>query len=290
MLIHTFDRITINYNDCIIINLMETPNTYFSSNLKFLRNRKKKTQEFVATSLNMTRSTLNNYENGNTAPSLKALIALADYYRISVDSLLRIDLSQLRESQFYELENGVNVFLKGKNIRVLATTVDSQNKENVEMIPLKAKAGYLNGYSDPEYISELPVFKLPFLSQEKKYRVFPIEGDSMLPIPDGAWVTGEYVQDWNQIKNDQLYIILTMNDGLVFKKVRNEIEEFQRLQLISLNPIYEPYSLPDSEILEVWKFVNYISTELPDNIDMIQIGHNLMELRRDIGVIKNRIS
>ncbi len=290
MLIHTFDRITINYNDCIIINLMETPNTYFSSNLKFLRNRKKKTQEFVATSLNMTRSTLNNYENGNTAPSLKALIALADYYRISVDSLLRIDLSQLRESQFYELENGVNVFLKGKNIRVLATTVDSQNKENVEMIPLKAKAGYLNGYSDPEYISELPVFKLPFLSQEKKYRVFPIEGDSMLPIPNGAWVTGEYVQDWNQIKNDQLYVILTMNDGLVFKKVRNEIEEFQRLQLISLNPIYEPYSLPDSEILEVWKFVNYISTELPDNIDMIQIGHNLMELRRDIGVIKNRIS
>ena len=158
------------------------------------------------------------------------------------------------------------------------------------MIPLKAKAGYLNGYSDLEYISELPVFQLPFLSQEKKYRVFPIEGDSMLPIPDGAWVTGEYVQDWNQIKNDQLYVILTMNDGLVFKKVRNEIEEFQRLQLISLNPIYEPYSLPDSEILEVWKFVNYISTELPDNIDMIQIGHNLMELRRDIGVIKNRIS
>lgn len=268
---------------------METPNKYFSSNLKFLRNRKKKTQEFVATSLNMTRSTLNNYENGNTTPSLRALLAIADYYRISVDSLLRIDLSQLRESQFYELENGINVFLKGKNIRVLATTVDSRNKENVEMIPLKAKAGYLNGYSDPEYISELPVFQLPFLSQEKKYRIFPIEGDSMLPIPDGAWVTGEYLQDWNQIKNDQLYIILTMNDGLVFKKVRNEMEEFQRLQLISLNPIYEPYTLPDSEILEVWKFVNFISTELPDNIDMIQIGHNLMELRRDIVEIKNRM-
>jgi len=263
---------------------------FFASNLKFLRKRKNQTQESVASSLGMKRSTLNNYENEITQPTISAMLAFSDYYRIAIDSLLRVDLKQLGESQLYELEHGSDVYVRGKNIRVLATTVDSQNKENVEMIPLKAKAGYLNGYADPEYISELPVFQLPFLSQGKKYRLFPIEGDSMLPIPDGAWVTGEYVQDWYQIKNDQLYVILTKNDGLVFKKVRNEMEEFGRLQLISLNTVFEPYTLPYSEILEVWKFVNFISTEIPDNMDMIQIGHNLMALRREIHEIKTRTS
>jgi hypothetical protein len=67
------------------------------------------------------------------------------------------------------------------------------------MVPEKAKAGYTTGYSDPEFISELPVFQFPLLSKNKKYRTFQISGDSMLPIPEGAWVTGEYVQDWSLI-------------------------------------------------------------------------------------------
>lgn len=262
---------------------------YFASNLKFLRKRKKRTQDDVATVLSMTRSTLNNYENEICSPSIGVLVSLADYFHISVDTFLRIDLSQLDEKQLYELEHGADVFLKGKNIRVLATTVDSHNRENVELVPRKAKAGYLNGYSDPEYISELPVFQLPFLSPEKKYRTFQLEGDSMLPIAHGSWVTGEFVQDWNLIKTDSLYVILTLNDGLVFKQIRNEIEASQRLQLISFNPAYHPYHLPISEILEVWKFVHFISEEVPEPSHLEQIGNSLAEMKKEIMEIKNRM-
>lgn len=262
---------------------------YFASNVKFLRKRKRRTQDLVASVLGISRSTLNNYENGASGPSLDSLMALADYYHISVDSLLRVDLSQLRDSQLYELENGADVYLRGKNIRVLATTVGSDNRENVELIPEKAKAGYLNGYADPEFLANLPVFRLPFLSEEKKYRTFQVSGDSMLPVPDGAWVTGEFVQDWSGLKNDQLCIILTLNDGLVFKQVRNEIAGQQQLRLISLNPAYQPYVLPVLEILEVWKFVHFISSSLPEQTGFDQIGQSLATMKKEIDEIRKKL-
>jgi transcriptional regulator with XRE-family HTH domain len=262
---------------------------YFASNLKFLRKRKRKTQDDVATALSMTRSTLNNYENEICSPSIGVLVAIADYFHISVDTFLRIDLSQLDDKQLYELEHGADVYLRGRSIRILATTVDSRNRENVELVPKKAKAGYLNGYSDPEYISELPVFQLPFLSPEKKYRTFQLEGDSMLPIAHGSWVTGEFVQDWNMIKSGSLYIVLTLNDGLVFKQVKNEIEEHRRLQMISFNPAYDAYYLPVQEILEVWKFVHYISEEVPEQNHLEQIGNSLAEMKKEIAQIRKRM-
>ena len=108
-------------------------------------------------------------------------------------------------------------------MRILATTIDRSNKENIELVSEKAKAGYATGYADPEFIRELPVFALPFLSGQKKYRTFQIMGDSMLPIPGGAWVTGEFVQDWYQIPDGAGSIVVTLDEGIVFKIIQNHI-------------------------------------------------------------------
>lgn len=262
---------------------------YFDSNIKFLRTRKKLTQDQLAVALDVKRSTLNNYENGISGPSVQSLVILSDYFHVAIDTILRVDLARLRESQLYELEHGQDVFLKGSNLRVMATTVDRQNRDNIELVSEKAKAGYTNGFSDPEYISELPVFQLPFLSPEKKYRTFQISGDSMLPIPDGAWITGEFVQDWNEIKTGDLYIVLTLNEGLVFKQLRNELAENGRLHLISLNPAYQPYELAATEIHEIWKFVHYISREVAEpQLTDNQITLQLKILTDEIGALKRK--
>lgn len=263
---------------------------YFDSNIKFLRNRKKLTQDQLAVALDIKRSTLNNYENGISGPSIQSLVLLSDYFHVAIDTLLRVDLARLRESQLYELEHGQDVFLKGSNLRVMATTVDRMNRDNIELVSEKAKAGYTNGFSDPEYISELPVFQLPFLSSERKYRTFQISGDSMLPIPDGAWITGEFVQDWNEIKTGELYVVLTLNEGLVFKQLKNELAERGCFQLISLNKSYEPYELAAIEVREIWKFVHYISREVAEQplIDSFLIQH-LNTLTEEIRDLKRAI-
>ena len=237
---------------------------FFSSNIKLLRKRKRRTQDDLAHILKIKRSTLSGYENEVAAPSIQTLILFSEYFKISIDTLVKVDLMRLSESRLQEVEHGYDTYISGGKLRVLSSTVSSENEENIELVPEKAKAGYKNGYADPEYIKELPTFYLPFLSREKKYRTFQISGDSMFPIPEGAWVTGEFVQDWQEIKSNKAYIILTLDDGIVFKIVQNKILKERKLTLFSLNPMYEPYDLAANEISEIWKFTNYISAELPE--------------------------
>jgi hypothetical protein len=109
----------------------------------------------------------------------------------------------------------------------------------------------------------------------------------MLPIPDGAFVTGEYIEDWTWIRNRQAYILLTLNDGIVFKVVENRVEEERKLILHSLNPAYEPYELHINEIKEVWKFVNFISNEMPGkNYQQGEVSDQISDLRHEIDNIK----
>jgi len=239
---------------------------YFDSNIKLLRKRLKLTQDEVAAQLRMKRSTLSGYENRVAQPGLDVLLHFSDYYRIAIDTLLKVDLSKLSETQLRQLEHGEDVFLRGGNLRVLASTVDAHNQENIELVPLKAQAGYTSGFADPEYIGALQVFQLPFLSGEKKYRTFQLRGDSMLPIPEQAWVTGEYVLDWKTLKTGEACVVLTLDDGIVFKLIENRMEEEGKMVLYSLNPLYEPYEIHVSEIREIWRFVHFISHEIPEPV------------------------
>ena len=263
---------------------------YFTSNIKILRKRKGRTQDEVAIALNLKRSTLSGYENGVAQPGIEILIAFSGYFNMSIDTILKVDMSRLSESQLGELERGYDAYIKGSNLRVLTTTVNSKNAENIELVPERAKAGYTTGYADPEYIGELPVFTLPFLSDKRKYRTFQLKGDSMLPIPDGSWVTGEFLQDWMNIISGNAYIVFTMNDGIVFKVVENNITTAGKLVLYSLNPLYEPYEVNISEVKEVWKFVNYISSELPDPvIPERQLIQTVAGIKHDLERLKNRL-
>lgn len=267
---------------------------YFSSNIKFLRKHRGRTQDDVAFALHMKRSTLSGYENEVAEPSLEALISFSKYFNVAIDTLVKVDLSTISESQLSQLERGYDVHLKGSNLRVLATTVSPDNNENIELVTEKAKAGYATGFADPEYIKVLPTFTMPFLSRDRKYRTFQISGDSMLPIPNGSYVTGEYVLDWTYIRSGLPYIILTQDDGIVFKVVENKIESEGKLVLSSLNPLYRPYELAAADIKEVWKFVHYISTEMPEqqenHLREEELTKTVLELKKQVEEIQLKLN
>jgi transcriptional regulator with XRE-family HTH domain len=228
---------------------------YFSTNIKIMRARRNRTQDIVASELGFSRSTLNSYENGSIKnPTLDALMLFSKYFKVSIDTLVKIDMGKLSQYQLSELERGHDVYVTGSRLRVLATTVDSFNKENIEVVPLRAKAGYKQGYTDPEFIKKLPVFQLPILLNDRKYRMFQISGDSMLPVPDKSWVIGEYVENFYDIKDGHAYIVLTADDGIVFKIAYNQLKKKKNLLLKSLNEVYSPYEINVREVKEVWKF------------------------------------
>ena len=263
---------------------------HFSQNIKLLRKRRNRTQDELSHTLGMKRSTLSGYENEVAEPGIHALMAFSKYFGVAVDTLIRIDLASLSESQLSELERGNDIYLRGSKLRVLATTVDDENEENIELVNEKAKAGYTNGFADPEFIQQLPTFQLPFLSPAKKYRTFQLSGDSMLPIPDRSWVTGEFLQDWKQIRTGEAYVVLTLDDGIVFKIAENLIEKEHKLTLYSLNPLYEPFDVHVNEIKEVWKFNNYISAEIPEPVTPEEeLLKTVANLKQDMARIKKQI-
>lgn len=263
---------------------------FFGQNIKLLRKRRARTQDDVAGALDMKRPTLSGYENGVAEPGIDTLIAFSDYYKISVDTLLKQDLSALPDSQLSQLERGFDIFVKGSTLRLMATTVDSSNRENIELVPQKASAGYRTGFADPEFIRMLPTFQLPFLSAERKYRMFQISGDSMLPIPDKSWITGEFVQNWQNIRDGLAYIILTIEDGIMFKVIENHINDEGRIRLHSLNPLYDPYYVDVKDIREIWRFIHYISAELPEpNLPKNEFAATLATLKKEVADIKSQL-
>jgi transcriptional regulator with XRE-family HTH domain len=263
---------------------------YFAENIKLLRKRRKYSQDDEANSLGIKRTTLCSYENGSTEPSMDTLIRFAEFYKISLDKLIRCELATVPESLLTEIEKGHDIDISGNRIRVLATTVNLSNDDNIEHVPLKAKAGYTAGFSDPSYIKVLQAFSLPFLDRNRKYRSFEISGDSMPPVPHGSWVVGEYVENWNFIKDGYPYIVLTKNEGIVFKSLYNKINERKSLMLVSTNPEYKPYEIDISDVLEVWKFSTYMSKELPEpNLSKDRLSNTLKELQMEIAEIKTEL-
>ena len=262
----------------------------FASNIKLLRKRYNLTQEEVANALNMKRSTVSGYENEVAQPSIDVLIAFSNYYKIAIDTLIKENLLVLTENQLSQVESGFDTFINGGELRILATSVDSDNNENIELVNQKASAGYRAGYADPEYIRVLPTFHMPFLSREKKYRTFQIVGDSMLPIPTGSWVTGEFIQNWHSIRDGQAYIILTIEDGIVFKVVESHITDNGKLKLYSLNSLYKPYDIDIKEVREIWKFVHFISSEMPEtNQPRQNLERAVADIKRDVEHLKQSI-
>lgn len=224
---------------------------YISKNIQHLRGIKKLSQELLAEELKVTRSRISSYEEGRSSPTLEFLIVFSDYFKIPIDILLRNDLTKSNDTSYIEIGNQRVLF---------PITVDSDNENLIEVVPVKASAGYLAGYDDPEYIEQLQKIKLPFLPTGK-HRAFPIKGDSMLPMKDGSFVIGRFIEDIQDIKTGKTYVLVTLNDGMVYKRVINNIDLNESLLLISDNKIYNGYSVPISEVLEVWEFTCSINTQ-----------------------------
>jgi len=223
------------------------------SNIKFLRKKKGLTQQEFADELGIKRSLVGAYEEERADPKYELLTKIATYFEVSVDDFINETIDEKWVARAKTNQT---------NIRVLSISVDKDDNENIELVPVKASAGYLNGYADPEYVAQLPKFYLPMFKQGT-YRAFEIKGDSMLPLVSGTIIIAEYLENWTDAKQGETFVIISKNDGVVYKRLGNKFKENKTLKLISDNPAYEPYEVNAEDILEIWKAKGYISTHLP---------------------------
>src|SRR5918994_7535704 len=207
-----------------------------NQNLKYLRKLRGWTQEEFANKLRIKRSLLGAYEEERAEPRIDVLEVVCDIFKLTLDEILRKDLS----------DNKSNYMARRRAMKLAA------GRPDIPFVPVKAAAGYLAGYADPEFVDELNTFTLPMLAPGN-YRAFEIVGDSMLPTPSGSVIVGEKIEKLEDVKSNNTYVVVSKTDGIVYKRMLKNNRVKNKYTLVSDNPAYQPYTVSAEDIVEVWQ-------------------------------------
>lgn len=247
--------------------------SYACKNLKYLRKLRGWTQEEFAHKLKIKRSLLGAYEEERAEPRIDVLETVSDIFRLTLDDLLLKDLGDARG----------NYIAKRRALKMAAGT------NEIQLVPVKAAAGYLAGYADPEFLDELNTFTLPMLAPGE-YRAFEIVGDSMLPTPSGSIIVGEKVSYLDQVKNNNTYVVVSRSEGIVYKRIMKP-GRGKKYTFISDNPDYQPYSVNGEDVLELWKATLVITkANVQSRWDVNQLANVVSNLQQQVSSLKKKMN
>ena len=260
-----------------------------NKNLLYLRSLQGLTLLQMLDFIGISGSKWADYERGKSKPSIDSILLISEKFHVDIRDLVEKDLSTnvnliKKESEGntgYNVNLNVNPSVnlnseKGKKtpkLEVISTnrmpqviTMDSSGNENIIMVPVKARAGYLNGYADPEFINTLPAYRLPGLNHGT-YRMFEVEGASMYPtINSGDIIIGSFVENLMSVRDDRLYVVVTKTDGMVIKRCLNRIETDGKLILKSDNykdrDLYPTIIISPEDIMEIWYAKSFMSYQM----------------------------
>ena len=68
---------------------------FLGKNLRYLRKQSSKTQSEIAALIKKGQTTVGNWENGISEPNLEELLIISNYFDIPLDTLLKVDLSEM---------------------------------------------------------------------------------------------------------------------------------------------------------------------------------------------------
>ena len=245
-----------------------------NKNMKYLRKLRGWTQEEFAQKLRIKRSLLGAYEEERAEPRIDILEIVADMFKLTLDDLLRKDVSDNKTS-----------YISRRRAQKMAG-----GRTDIPFVPVKAAAGYLAGFADPEFIDELNTFTLPMLAGGD-YRAFEIVGDSMMPTPSGSVIVGERVQNLDEVKTNHTYIVVSKTDGIVYKRILKNNRQKNKLTLVSDNPTYQPYQVNAEDIMEVWQAQMVISkANTQQRWDVDQLASLVNNLQQQVTTLKKRMN
>lgn len=154
-----------------------------------------------------------------------------------------------------------------------AKTKNIDNFVYVPLIPIRAKAGYLEGYSDEEYIESLPT--LPVITDKTfhgRYRCFEVEGDSMDDGTRNAICERDVVLAREVRKelwryklhiNDWVFVIVHKTEGILIKQIVEHERKDGIITCHSTNPIYGPdFKIDLLDVKELYNVIKIVDRNL----------------------------
>lgn len=191
------------------------------------------------------------------------------------------------------LSDKEKAYLKGSVVRPVTVTVDRSGKELISYVPVKAQAGYANGFGDPKFMQKLPAFTLPNFNDHGTFRMFQVSGDSMLQLgggglKDGDVVIGQYVEDFFTMRDNMVYVVV-YSEGVVIKRIINRLSTADKALIMksdNRNGQYPNFLVHAKDILEVWEYKAHISRQLNFATDLWEL---INDLQAQQAILANRV-
>ena len=113
----------------------------------------------------------------------------------------------------------------------------------------------------------------------------------MLPTASGSVIVGEKVDNLDDVKNNQTYIVISRNEGIVYKRLMKNPKAKAKLTLISDNPSYQPYVVNAADVLELWKASLVIAkANTQQRWDVNQLANLVNNLQEQVSTLKNKLN
>ncbi len=250
--------------------------SFFGKNIKKIRGVKGLSQKAFAELFDLKRATLGAYEEGRSEPKIDTIIKIANYFSISIDSLLTSEIT-------------VNELLRFKENLTLEAEIKQKNMfASVPCITENEVSSYKEYYENPNYINDLPVLQLP-INTEKNFRGYTVSNLEMTKHDKGLYpkdiVVGEFVPK-NVVKklNNGVLVLALCKDELILRRlyIANG-----KLVLRADHKNIEDKLYRFEDLKELWRIRYVFFKRLPELTDGLE--EKLLFLEQQMINLKNKM-
>ena len=178
------------------------------------------------------------YEEERAEPRFEVLEVISDMFKVTLMNYFGRILVKTK---------GSNYLAKRRQLKMM-----SADRNIIHFVPVKAAAGYLRAMQTVNLLMSSILLLCPCLAGGN-YRAFEIIGDSMMPTPSGSIIVGEKVESIEDAKSNMAHIVVSKNEGIVYKRIVKSNKNKNKITLVSDNPAYQPYQVNADDILEMWQ-------------------------------------
>lgn len=206
----------------------------FNIRLKELRTKRGISQQNLADTVDMSKSSINMYERGEREPGIETLEAFADYFNVDLDYL--IGKSDIPNKAVYQNEQ----------LPSNATPID--NMQFVKIPVIGRVAAGIQCFADMDVL-DYDFLPADSVADGEKYVFLRVVGDSMYPdIKEGDSVL---VRCQSSIDSGAIAVVNIDNEDGVVKKV---VYDSDWVELRSINPMYPPRRFEGADVQRVRVF------------------------------------
>jgi transcriptional regulator with XRE-family HTH domain len=222
--------------------------SFLGRNIKKIRTAKNISQSAFADIFNLKRASIGAYEEGRAEAKIETVIAIADHFGLSIDQLLK---KELTINDIYHID------ALSKKVEFPSKPI-AQHTE-IPLVRISDRETFINYYNNNQYLNQLQTIKLPGLIKNS-IAIEYCENSGPLAysgLRSGDFLIGQRIihKKIDQIIKNQLFAILTSND-IFISKIENRIGNIEIFSERNLN-------LMDESIRAVWTIYQVISTKIP---------------------------